>query len=160
MKPLINAPHVLGYMRHLVNLGLMKNPDDINSAAKSWAHEIGRCTIEDFDHAGRELIRTWDTQKEWAVNFSHLATKLREVRMLRAAKVRVPTPPAHLAHDPRAEIEWLRTARAAIGDGATTHQAEIIACQATGTQPRPAIEPAPRPIQTRIAALEHHMPRP
>lgn len=138
---IVTPAHMLAFIQHLNRLRLTRNltPDD----AHAWYQQIGRCTVEDFRAAGVELIRTWDRSKEWEVNFSHLAARLRAIRAQRAAEVPEPIPPAHLANDPRAELAWIRAARAAIGDGASTAVAELVACQATGTQPR-QIEPAPR----------------
>lgn len=146
-SPEIATPaHMLAFIQHLNRLRLTRGltPDD----AHAWSVQIGRCTVEDFRRAGHELIRTWDRTTEWEVNFSHLAARLRAVRSERMALTPEPAPPEHLANDPLAEIAWLKIARAAIGDGASTATAEAVACQATATTPRPPIEAAPRHIPT------------
>ena len=81
--------------------------------AGQWDFQTARAAVARHYQRSREFMRPLD-----------LTQGIKAIRLERIEAAGPIVPPAHLADDPRAEIDWLRARREAIADGTHTPEPE------------------------------------
>lgn len=110
-----------------------------------WADALSDITANDALEVARGMVRNRTSAERWVTpgDIRAGARAVRAARLVQAERDSALLLPPPATDDVRAEVEWTRAYRRALGDGLTAEDADVRACQASRLVRRGALESRP-----------------
>lgn len=153
----MNQTEALDLIAYLNRAGLVGAMD---GQASVWADALSDITAKDAQEVARGLARNRTSAERWVTpgDIRSGARAVRQVRLVQAERDSALLLPPPATDDVRAEVEWTRAYRRALGDGLTADEADAQACQVSrlvrrgGLDARPVVQLVAQ-VASNFAAL-------
>lgn len=133
------AVALIGYLNRAGLVGAMEGQGAV------WADALSDITVNDAQEVARGLARNRTSAERWVTpgDIRSGARSVRAARLLQAERDSALLLPPPSTDDVRAEVEWTRAYRRALGDGCTAEEADARACQVSRLVRRGGLEARP-----------------
>lgn len=138
----MNQTEALDLIAYLNRAGLVGAMD---GQASVWADALSDITANDAQEVARGLARNRTSAERWVTpgDIRSGARSVRSARLMQAERDSALLLPPPATDDVRAEVEWTRAYRRALGDGCTAEDADARACLVSRLVRRGGLEARP-----------------
>ena len=144
------AVALIGYLNRAGLVGAMEGQGAV------WADALSDITANDAQEVARGLARNRTSAERWVTpgDIRSGARAVRQTRLVQAERDSALLLPPPATDDVRAEVEWTRAYRRALGDGLTAEDADVVACRVSRLARRGGLEA--RPVVQLVAQAAEH----
>jgi len=144
------AVALVGYLNRAGLVGAMEGQGAV------WADALSDITANDAQEVARGLARNRTSAERWVTpgDIRSGARSVRSARLVQAERDSALLLPPPATDDVRAEVEWTRAYRRALGDGQTAEDADAQACRVSRLVRRGGFEARPV-VQLASEVAEH-----